>query len=224
MKTTNLTTLKINKISKAQYKAALDAGMINENEFYIIPDANENVNNLKVITIPRGRMRGDINGDGSFEGEAFTSAIMDCEYYNQATIEGNEDMEACDLNTDGSINVNDAHALANSGFKPGKYVEITGNWTNNPNYATEDGQFYTDIPITGMTANYSASVIVKGTFENGFFPKAECVEGAIRIYAKLCPISALTAVLQRRLTLLSIRSAKINWLLCTISAFTRIIS
>lgn len=194
MKTTNLTTLKINKLSQAQYKAALDAGMINENEFYIIPDANENVNNLKVITIPRGRMRGDINGDGSFEGEAFTSAIMNCEYYNQATIKGNEDMEACDLDANGSINVNDANALANGGFKPGKYAEITGNWTNNPNYATEEGQFYTDIPITGMTANHSALITVKGSFENGFFTKAECIEGAIRIYAKLCPISACQAI------------------------------
>ena len=194
MKTTNLTTLKINKISQAQYKAALDAGMINENEFYIIPDANENVNNIKIITIPRGRMRGDINGDGSFEGEAFTLTIMNCEYYNQATIEGNEDMEACDLNADGSINVNDAQALANSGFKPGKYAEITGNWTNNPNYATEDAQFYTDIPITGMTANHSALITVKGSFENGFFTKAECIEGAIRIYAKLCPISTCQAI------------------------------
>ena len=196
MKTTSLTTLKINKISQAQYKAALDAGMINENEFYIIPDANENVNanNIKIITIPRGRMRGDINGDGSFEGEAFTLAIMDCEYYNQATIEGNEDMEACDLDANGSINVNDANALANSGFKPGKYAEITGNWTNNPNYATEEGQFYTDIPITGMTANHSALITVKGSFENGFFTKAECIEGAIRIYVKLCPISTCQAI------------------------------
>ena len=77
-----------------------------------------------------------------------------------------------------------------------KITIVTDNWTNNPNYATEDGQFYTDIPITGMTANHSASVIVKGTFENGFFPKAECIEGAIRIYAKLCPISEVMAVVE----------------------------
>ena len=85
-------------------------------------------------------------------------------------------------------------SIISGSVKPGRYTEVTGNWTNNPNYATEDGQFYTDIPVTGMTANHSASVIAKGIYESGFFTKAECVEGAIRVYAKLCPIEALSAV------------------------------
>lgn len=38
MKSTNLTTLKINKLTKAQYEAALAAGTVNENEFYMTPE------------------------------------------------------------------------------------------------------------------------------------------------------------------------------------------
>lgn len=37
----NLTTLKINQLTQAQYEAALAAGTINENELYATPDDNE---------------------------------------------------------------------------------------------------------------------------------------------------------------------------------------
>lgn len=37
----NLTTLKINQLTQAQYEAALAAGTINENELYATPDNNE---------------------------------------------------------------------------------------------------------------------------------------------------------------------------------------
>ena len=37
----NLTTLKINQLTQAQYEAAIAAGTINENELYATPDDNE---------------------------------------------------------------------------------------------------------------------------------------------------------------------------------------
>lgn len=37
----NLTTLKINQLTQAQYEAALASGTINENELYATPDDNE---------------------------------------------------------------------------------------------------------------------------------------------------------------------------------------
>ena len=170
-----------------------------------------NFANHTLITIPAGRMRGDVDGDGKFTQEDTTRLINGptsvesiTKYYSMSFStqfpDGNIpiDFLAADINGDNKINnsdLNQYNSLIFSGTKkPGAYTEVTGNWTNNPNYATEEGQFYTEIAITGMTANHSASVIVKGTYENGFFPKAECVEGAIRIYAKLCPIEALLAV------------------------------
>ena len=41
MITENLSTLKINKLTQAQYDAAAKAGTINENEIYMTPDDNE---------------------------------------------------------------------------------------------------------------------------------------------------------------------------------------
>lgn len=38
MITENLSTLKINKLTRTQYEAALEAGKINENELYMIPE------------------------------------------------------------------------------------------------------------------------------------------------------------------------------------------
>lgn len=168
----------------------------------------EQVSSFVKVTIPNGRMRGDVDGDGKITLDdsdlmknGTGSAGVGYYLKNLSTIfpDGNIplDYSAADVDNNGLINSDDynyIYSIMNGVNKAGAYAEITGNWTNNPNYATEEGQFYTDIPITGMTTNHSASVIVKGTFENGFFPKAECVEGAIRIYAKLCPISALTAV------------------------------
>lgn len=41
MKTDSLSTLKINKLTQAQYDAALVAGTIQDNELYMTPDDNE---------------------------------------------------------------------------------------------------------------------------------------------------------------------------------------
>lgn len=164
----------------------------------------EQVSSFVKVTIPNGRMRGDVDGDGKFTYNPSDMSDMSTDVgLIYAHVTGGQTLTdatqllCADANNDGNINGNDislVSSIISGSVKPGEYTEVTGNWTNNPNYATEDGQFYTDIPVTGMTANHSASVIVKGTFENDFFTKAECIEGAIRIYAKLCPISALTAV------------------------------
>ena len=151
--------------------------------------------NVTLIIIPAGRMRGDIDGDGKFTQNDANTLLK--HVTGEEILTDSTQLLCCDVNSDGEISGKDTNAcykIVEGITKAGAYTEITGNWTNNPNYATEDGQFYADIPITGMTANHSASVIVKGVYESGFFTKAECISGAIRIYAKLCPIEALSAV------------------------------
>ena len=160
-----------------------------------VNEAVDGLSNHILVTITSGRMRGDIDGDGKFtqnDIDTLTKHVNGEEILTDST-----QLLSCDVNSDGEVNGTDTNAcyrLVAGTIKAGQYIEVTGNWTNNPNYATEDGQFYTDIPITGMTANHSASVIVKGAYESGFFTKAECISGAIRIYAKLCPIEALSAI------------------------------
>ena len=50
MITTDLTTLKINKLTKAQYEAALAAGNINENEFYMTPESESGSGGVFIAT------------------------------------------------------------------------------------------------------------------------------------------------------------------------------
>lgn len=151
--------------------------------------------NHAFISIPSGRMRGDVDGDGKFTLADYNLILGHIN--GTATITDETQLLCADINNDGGIGTKDASMSYNLCFdnsKAGAYTEITGNWTNNPNYETEEGQFYTDISIEGMSATSSASVLVQGEYELGFFTKAECIEGALRIYARLCPIGVINAI------------------------------
>ena len=150
------------------------------------------------ITIPAGRMRGDVDGDGKITQNDVDE--ITAHYMGTATITDTVSLWCADANADGNINEIDATQIGR--YMQGKTSTLTvtptlADYHNNWTYQKIDdltGEFYTDISITGMTVNHSATVIVKGEFEAGFFTKAECKAGAIRIYAKLCPVSALTAI------------------------------
>lgn len=149
------------------------------------------------IAIPAGRMRGDIDGDGKF-----TQAdvdLLDGHNNETAPLTDPTQLLAADVNNDGKVNTRDKtlglKKLLDGTAVVGQFGEITGNWTVNPNYATEDAQFYADIPVAGMTASSSATVSVKGDIGNIVF-SAECLDDAIRVYATLCPIAELKAVVQ----------------------------
>lgn len=182
----------------AAEKARDEAQEIAGGDFATKSYVNDSISGLAshiIISIPSGRMRGDVDGDGKFTQNDIDTLAKHVS--GEEILTDSTQLLSCDVNSDGEVNGTDTNAcyrLVAGTTKAGQYTEVTGNWTNNPNYATEDGQFYTDIPITGMTANHSASVIVKGAYESGFFTKAECISGAIRIYAKLCPIEALSAI------------------------------
>ena len=151
--------------------------------------------NHAFISIPSGRMRGDVDGDGKFTLADYNLIVNHIN--GTATITDETQLLCADINNDGGVSTKDnsiSYDLYLGDRKAGAYTEITGNWTNNPNYETEEGQFYTDISIEGMSTTSSASVLVQGEYELGFFTKAECIEGALRIYARLCPIGAINAI------------------------------
>ena len=160
-----------------------------------VNEAVDGLSNHILVTITSGRMRGDIDGDGKFtqnDIDTLTKHVNGEEILTDST-----QLLSCDVNSDGKVNGTDTNAcyrLVAGTIKAGQYTEVTGNWTSNPNYATEDGQFYTDISIDGMSTASSASVLVQGEYELGFFVKAECIEGALRIYAKRCPIKSTNAI------------------------------
>ena len=160
-----------------------------------VNEAVDGLSNHILVTIASGRMRGDIDGDGYFTLADYN--LISSHIDGTTTITDEIQLLCADINNDGSINNNDSSISYDLYFddsKAGAYTEITGNWLSNPNYNTEEGQFYTDISIGGMSTASSASVLVQGEYELGFFVKAECIEGALRIYAKRCPIKSINAI------------------------------
>lgn len=161
-----------------------------------VNQAVDGLSNHILVTITSGRMRGDIDGDGYFTLTDYN--LINSHIDGTATITDETQLLCADINEDGSITSDDASAIYSlclGDSNAGAYTDITGNWLSNPNYNTEEGQFYTDISIGGMSTASSASVLVQGEYELGFFVKAECIEGALRIYAKRCPIKSTNAII-----------------------------
>lgn len=150
--------------------------------------------------LPEGRMRGDVDGDGDLTSTDIT-LIQDVvsEYKTQDDFD-TQSWDACDVNADRAVNGKDLIKITNivdgtNGMTPGSAgPEITGNWTNNPNYATDTAQFYTDISLSGVRSSDTASITVDGTFDK--VERVECLDGAVRIYVSLCPIEDVPCTIQ----------------------------
>ena len=141
------------------------------------------------IQIPKGRMKGDINGDGKINGADFELMVN---HLNGTSVITNTTQLWClDVNSSGTYSIMDQQALGEiiNGTSTIALADYYDNWTFN----TTDRLFYTDITIAGMTSACSATLFVQGDFEKGNYVKIECLDNAIRIYAKYCPISAFNA-------------------------------
>ena len=86
MITENLTTLKINQLTQAQYEAALAAGTVNENELYATPDDNEldTTTFLRVSDVGSAVDTNPINADtlGGKSASEFLTAVDKTELNN----------------------------------------------------------------------------------------------------------------------------------------------
>lgn len=141
-------------------------------------------------SIPAGQMLGDVSGDGKFTQEDYLLA--------QSAIVGGELTEdqkkRADMDGDGAISINDSMEIANivnGNIKVGAASkDIVENWSVNPDYATDEAQFYIDIPASGLTANSDIALAVQGDGADQIV-RVEAMSGAFRVYAKLLPINPL---------------------------------
>jgi len=144
------------------------------------------------VTIPRGRMRGDVNNDGIIDKR--DAALINDYIAGRIEISGEENLKSLDADGNGRVNVSDAiraEDVENGAVKYGAQPDILGSWSVDPSYEMEGEyyQFYTDIEIEGITRDNSAVVFISEYDVYDVIVKAECDDGILRVYTKRCPIS-----------------------------------
>ena len=138
--------------------------------------------------IPKGRMRGDVNGDGKIT-QADEGLIA--KYATGSSIVFDDIQEWCaDIDADGYVSLNDASIisrfLAGTGSFP--FADYYGAWT----YDSAAKLWTADIALPDLTAGLSAVVVIDGEWENGMFSGAEVLDGILRISSSAPPITDTT--------------------------------
>ena len=143
---------------------------------------------MAIAEIPKGRMRGDINGTGKVGTEEDLQASQ---YLNTDTDPSNPDSWVCDINADGKIDAYDLQAMyAGRLYSAPLIADYYNNWTYHKVDNTS-GYWTTELSISDITAEMAVSVICGGTVRAGTFIKVEPFVGGVRIYANYPPIKAL---------------------------------
>ena len=149
---------------------------------------------MVITEIPKGRMRGDVDGDGKItQSDSFQISEHKA---GSITLTG-ADFWCADVNADGNIGTADTTIL-NRYFRgvpttltsAPTFADYYNNWTYHKVDDTS-GYWTTELSIPAITTKMEGSIIWSGTGFTGTFIKAEAFSGGVRIYANYPPIEAL---------------------------------
>lgn len=150
-----------------------------------------------IAEIPKGRMRGDVDGDGKITENDRT--LIQKHIYSTITLTG-IDFWCADITADNKVNASDQAQL--NRYLMGQTNALTGtptfadyynNWTYHKVNDTS-GYWTTELSIPAITMEMEGSILWSGTGFAGTFIKAETFSGGVRIYANYPPIEALPCV------------------------------
>lgn len=147
------------------------------------------------IDIPKGRMKGDIDGDGQITEADHTRLQRHLSGSAEDAITDEVEIWCSDINLKGTPDQLDLlriskhlggtmNVLVNV-YDAGSNPDYYNNWT----FVKVDdlnGYFYRDIPIKGMNANSTAVLLVSDYAD--CFEGVECLENVARIKASRCPV------------------------------------
>lgn len=150
------------------------------------------------ITIPKGRMRGDVDGDGKIT----QNDINQIRQHSAGTITlTGADLWCADVNVDNKVNTTDNNII--NKFLLGQSGKLTSTPTfadyyNSWTYVKVDdltGYWTTEISIADLTTSNNVVVNICETFPMGQFYKAEVSTGKVKIYATTPPINDIPATI-----------------------------
>lgn len=153
---------------------------------------------MVIADIPKGRMRGDVDGDGKITENDVLQARKCAQ--GSITLTG-ADLWCADVNNDNQINTIDIVQIDRyiNGKTPNvltstpTFADYYNNWTYHK-VDNASGYWTTELSIPGITTETEGSIIWGGTGFAGTFIKAEPFAGGVRIYANRPPIEALPCV------------------------------
>ena len=172
-------------------------GHLGNTSIHVTASDKENWNqkaNLVITEIPKGRMRGDVDGDGKITKN--DASQIGQHVAGIITLTG-ADLWCADVNADGEILSSDSTILNQylGGFGTSltstpTFADYYNNWTYHKVDNTS-GYWTTDLSIPAITAEMGVSIVCGGNVLEGTFIKAEPFAGGVRIYANYPPIEAL---------------------------------
>lgn len=148
------------------------------------------------FTIPAGRLRGDVNGDGEINQTDVAYLTANQTALNNLPADDVNRL-AADYIVDGNnvVNGNDASALtaALGNARQGIYGftdDVLGKWFSNAIFTEEERQFYTDITINGI--GLTGSNVIITTKKDGFSAEIIATD-KLRIWCVKPPIKEVAA-------------------------------
>lgn len=147
------------------------------------------------LLLPAGRMLGDVDGDGFITQADWD--LLDAAVKKTVTLEG-DDLLCADINGDGKTAAADRVLLGYylDGTKPESFVDklrdCGGTWIFEKQ-SSKGGRWYTDISVSGMTAESDVFIFADTDSKQTQILSAECLDGAIRIYVSACPVNDIKA-------------------------------
>lgn len=142
-------------------------------------------------TVSPGRVTGDVNGDGLITD---SDSVLVTQYLSGSGSLDETQIECAKISGGSSVTTYDGALIlqiASGSVKAGAVShDITDTWTVNPNYATEDGQFYLDVTDLDVSTTSDFLIVFGG-------PEAEKItnvvpsNGSFRVYMTVPPISAM---------------------------------
>lgn len=149
---------------------------------------------MVITEIPKGRMRGDVDGDGKITENDVV--LVNGQASGTITLTG-ADLWCADVNGDNRVNGTDRLQLnkyfsgqPNVLTRTPTFADYYNNWTYHKVDDTS-GYWTTELSIPAITAETEGSIVWSGTGFAGTFIKAEPFAGGVRIYANYPPIEAL---------------------------------
>lgn len=135
-------------------------------------------------TLPTGRAKGDINGDGVIDEEDV--AAIGKHATGAAVITEEAARWAADVDGDGYVDSFDSALIQNYLAGKGNYPNYAADYHGAWQFDKTNSYYYFDIPAAGMTADCGGIIVPSVTFKDSFI-KAIPVAGAMRLCFKACP-------------------------------------